>query len=62
MSAASPIEHKADANLSDRSGWMPLMWATWGDNPALVKIDGYSTFMCQGTEPGDVPVDVENVR
>jgi hypothetical protein len=25
-------------------------------NPALVNIDGYSTFMCQGTEPDHPPL------
>jgi len=31
-------EHKADANLADHSGWTPLMFAAWDDDPALVKM------------------------
>jgi len=32
------IDHKADTNLPDGSSWTPLMWATWSDNPAMVKM------------------------
>lgn len=30
------LEHKADPNIADRSGWTPLMYAAWADDPALV--------------------------
>jgi hypothetical protein len=44
---------KADAALVER--WINIPRGTGlihFYNPALVKIGGYSTFMCQGTEPG----------
>lgn len=32
------IEHKASPNLSDPSGWTPLMYAAWGDDPGLAAM------------------------
>ena len=32
------LEHKADPNLADRSGWTPLMYAAWDDEPDLASI------------------------
>src|SRR3984957_10272727 len=32
------VAHKADPNLPDRTGWTPLMFAAWNDQPGKAKI------------------------